>query len=198
MEEAKKKFEKEREKILSEIPTSIKDMFGQIGFTAAEPNDDSDQDDDGHSLPEIIPILILSPYDVPPKPVRDVYWFDMFAKNKRTKKLEELPHLVFHYGADDPDDCYSFIEHEDFIHYETGRERGFDNLPDHIAQKVSQGVELTEEEQIRVRGLKEMKEDLEKEPLDRKRGNAGFKERHEMLVAKKKSSKEPAAKRQKK
>jgi hypothetical protein len=131
-----------------------------------------------------------------------VYWFDLFSKGKRSKKLAELPHLVYHYGSDDPDDCYSFIEHCDFIAYETGRDRGYDNLPERITEKMRQGLPLTEEDEIRVRGLQEMKEDLEKDPAERKRGHV-FKERHEMMTETRKhaasgNSKVTDAKRQKK
>jgi hypothetical protein len=208
MESAKKKFEAEREKILSELPFSIKAMFGTIGFAAAEPDDDDDDDEEGGGggggdAPLVmLPVLILSQYDVPPKPVRDVYWFDLFSKCKRTKCLNKLAYLVYHYGADDPDDCYSFIEHEDFVSYEVGCEQGFNILEPELERKVQSGVELTEKEAMRVRGLQELQEDVPKEPSERKRGNAGFKERHELLVATSSSArgstKKPPAKRQKK
>jgi hypothetical protein len=206
MESAKKKFEAEREKILSELPSSIKAMFGTIGFAAAEPDDDDDDDDEeegggGGDAPLVmLPVLILSPYDVPPKPVRDVYWFDLFSKCKRSKSLNKLAYLVYHYGADDPDDCYSFIEHEDFVSYEAGCAQSLHVLEPELERKVQSGVELTEKEAMRVRGLQELQEDVPKEPSERKRGNAGFKERHELLEATsaRGSTKKPPAKRQKK
>jgi hypothetical protein len=83
MEEAKRKFEKERKKILSEIPANVKAMFGQIGFAIWE------------EYEEMLPIWVLNPCDVPPKPVRDVYWFDMFSKAKRSKKLAKMSYLVY-------------------------------------------------------------------------------------------------------
>lgn len=195
MESAKKLFEAEREKILSELPESIKAMFGTIGFAAAE----FDEND-------MIPVLVMSPYDVPPKPVRDVYWFDYFSKAKRSKTLDKLSYLVYHYGADDPDDCYSFIEHDDFISYEEGKARGYDVLPADLALKLQQqqseeNIELTEEEVRRVRGLRELNEDVLKDPIERKRGTIDFKERHELLPPSSKSKalkSPPAAKRQKK
>ena len=185
MESAKRKFEAEREKILSELPESVKAMFGTIGFAAAEFDEN-----------EIIPVLVMSPYDVPPKPVRDVYWFDLFSKCKRSKSLEKLAYLVYHYGADDPDDCYSFIEQEDFISYEDGCKQGYDVLSSELELKVKEGAELTEAEALRVRGLQELHEDVPKEMNERKRGNEGFKERHELLESSK--LKKPPAKRQKK
>jgi hypothetical protein len=188
METAKSKFEAERKQILADLPESITSMFGTIGFVAAE----FDEND-------IVPVLIMSPYDVPPKPVRDVYWFDQYSKAKRSKALHKLAYLVYHYGADDPDDCYSFIEQEDFITYEDGVRLGYDQLSAELEQKVKDGVELTEEESLRVRGLNELKEDVVKDPSLRKRGNAGFKERHEQAVKTSSTAKEqPSAKRQKK
>lgn len=188
----KEKFEKEREKILSELPESVKKMFGTIGFCRAEPDDDSDAEDAKENKgDDFVPCLIVSPYEVPPRPVRDVYWYDMFSTSKRKKALEKLDYLVFHYGSDDPLDCYSFIPQDEFKSYETGLAEGYDKLPESIQKKVDAGQELTEDEQMRVRGLEQMKEDAAKEPSERKRGNWQFKERHE-------ETKKPPAKRQKK
>jgi len=179
MNAEKKKFEKEREKTLAELPDSVKAMFNQIGFAPAE-----------HDESELVPVLILSPYDVPPKPVRDVYWYDLFGKAKRSKEVDKLPYLVYHYGQNDPDDCYSFVEQDEFISYEEGKEKGYDVMPEALAAKVKEGSALTEEEEILVRGLKEMAEDVLKEPAERKRGTTDFQERYEKL-------KEPPAKKRK-
>lgn len=129
---------------------------------------------------------------VPPRPVRDVYWFDLFSTNKRKKKLDKLDYLVFHYGSDDPDDCYSFIPQDEFKNYEVGLKEGYDKLPESIQTKLDAGETLTEEEAKRVRGLEEMKEDAAKDPSERKRGGP-IKERHEEMA----KTKAPPAKRQK-
>ena len=184
METAKSKFEAERKQILADLPESIKAMFGTIGFAAAEFDEN-----------EIVPVLVMSPYDVPPKPVRDVYWFDQYSKAKRSKSLDKLAYLVYHYGADDPDDCYSFIEQDEFISYEDGVRLGYDQLSVELDQKVKDGADLTEEEALRVRGLNELHEDVLKDASLRKRGNEGFKERHEQAD---KASTQPPTKRQKK
>ena len=190
------KFEKEREQILKSLPENIKDAFGMMGFCKAEENDDSDEEGNNKpaastALDDMVPCLVMNPYDVPPRPVRDVYWHNLYMDKKKKKKLKEMEYLVYHYGASDPDDCYSFIEHEDFLAYDAGLRAGYGNLPAHIQAKVDAGAALTEEEQMRVRGLDEMREDAEKDPSDRKRGNYPFKERHEKDGA-------PPAKRQKK
>ena len=181
---ARKAFEKEREKILKDLPQSIKDMFGTVGFA---PDDEDDENAD-----VVRPILVMNPYDVPPKPVRDVYWFDLYSKAKRTKKLGKLAYLVYHYGADDPDDCYSFLEHDEFISYEDGRAKGYDVLPTHLQSKLDAGETLTEDEQTKVRGIQELTEDAPKPPSERRRGIL-FEERWEKLV-----TEPPVNKKQKK
>mmetsp|Transcript_9331 Transcript_9331/g.12376 ORF Transcript_9331/g.12376 Transcript_9331/m.12376 type:complete len:183 (-) Transcript_9331:282-830(-) len=169
---AQKRFEKERESILKELPESVTKMFGAIGFALPEDED----------VAGMIPVLVVSPYDVPPKPVRDVYWWGLFGQSKKDKAIDKLAYLVYHYGHDDPDDSYSFVEQDEFLPYETGKERGYHILSEALAAKVEAGAELAELEQITVRGLKEMREDLEKDPLDRKRG-VPFQERHEKLIS---------------
>jgi hypothetical protein len=176
-------FEAERDQVLDDLPDSIKDMFGTIGFCQVAANDDSDDDEEmvsnkATAAAEYVPCLIVSPYDVPPRPVRDVYWFDYYSKCKRTKSLRQLDYLIYHYGSTDPTDCYSFIKHDEFKTYEDGVRDGDDQLPGRIQTKIAAGQMLSEEEECRVRGLQEMREDIAKPHEDRKR-NADFKERHE-------------------
>jgi len=178
MQAEKERFEKEREKTLNALPESIKNMFGQIGFAPSEHDDD-----------DFVPVLVVSPYSVPPKPVRDIYWFDFFNRAKRTKSLDKLAYLVYHYGHDDPDDCYSFIDQNDFVPYQEGKEKGYHNM--HLALVGKEN--MTQEEEIQVRGIREMDEDVEKEPADRMRGVVDFMESYEIY-----KDAPPPAKRQKK
>jgi hypothetical protein len=194
MESAKSKFEKERETILKSLPDNLKSMFNEMGFCKVEVDEDDEENVNINAGDEYVPCLILSPYSVPPRPVRDVYWFDLYSKCKRTKKLGEMEYLVYHYGSNDPLDCYSFIPHENFKSYDSGVAEGLDRLPESIQAKLDAGEELTEEEEMRVRGLEEMKEDAAKPAEERRRGNWEFKERHEALA----EGKEPAKKRQRK
>lgn len=60
--EAKMAFEKEKAEIMTVIPLEHKGMFGQIGFAKMNKT--------------MIPVLVLSPYDVPPKLRKQ--WIDMF------------------------------------------------------------------------------------------------------------------------
>jgi len=55
---------------------------------------------------------------------------------------------------------------------------GYDKLPADLQAKVDAGADLTEDEEERVRGIKEMLEDVPKAPEDRKRGIL-FVERHD-------------------
>jgi len=85
---AQSKFEAEKDKILNDLPESAKKMFGVIGFAKADVDDDDDDDNNSNAEnkptasatqeDQYVPILIMSPYDVPPRPFRDVYWFDMY------------------------------------------------------------------------------------------------------------------------
>ena len=61
----KQRFEEERDEILGNIPDSVKDLFGQVGFTKWGKFN--------------LPVLVRSPYDVSPGDVRDI-WFDMYNK----------------------------------------------------------------------------------------------------------------------
>ncbi len=193
---AKAKFEKEKNDILKALPDELKDAFGTIGFC---PGDEDDEEETSSTPPYMQPILIVSPFDVPPKPVRDIYWIDAFSKAKRSKaKLKKLAYLVYIYGSDDPDDCYNFVSHEDFIPLEEAQSKGLDVLPKAIAEKAES--DRTESETKLARGLEEMKADLPKAKGDRKHGPA-FLEIHEKLLAKEEEKKEqsspPPAKKQK-
>jgi len=178
-DDAKSKFEKERNDVLKALPDELKNSFGTIGFTLGDVDDDDD-DEANKAVPYMQPVLIVSPYDVPPKPVRDIYWMDAFAKAKRSKaKLKKLDYLVYVYGSDDPDDCYNFVKHEDFVTLQEGRDSGLDILPRAIADKPADT--RTESEQKIARAFDELKVDIDKAPEDRKHGDP-FLERHEKLL----------------
>lgn len=195
---AKAKFEKERDDVLKALPAELKDAFRTIGFCRGDEDiaDDDEDADPSAPAPYMQPVLIVSPYDVPPKPIRDIYWMDAFSKAKRSKaKLKKLDYLVYVYGSDDPGDCYNFVSHEDFVPLERGQKEGMDVLPKEIADKPES--ERTEAEAKLVRALQEMRADLSKAPGDRKHGEP-FLEGYEKLLAKeaetkKKKKDEPAA-----
>jgi hypothetical protein len=186
MEDAKIKFEKERETTLKSLPDSVKSMFGHIGFAILDEEDALQ-----------VPVLILNPYHVPPKPVRDIYWFDLFMGKKRKKGgLIKLAYLVYHYGSNDPDDCYSFVEQDEFTSYEAGCEAGYHVLPSHVQAKLDAGQPLEESDEHLVRSWSEMQEDAAKQPEDRRRGVA-FQERYELLAPTKPKDPPRQKKRQK-
>eukprot|EP00534_Pseudo-nitzschia_fraudulenta_P002039 CAMPEP_0201121332 /NCGR_PEP_ID=MMETSP0850-20130426/5230_1 /ASSEMBLY_ACC=CAM_ASM_000622 /TAXON_ID=183588 /ORGANISM="Pseudo-nitzschia fraudulenta, Strain WWA7" /LENGTH=206 /DNA_ID=CAMNT_0047387743 /DNA_START=151 /DNA_END=771 /DNA_ORIENTATION=+ len=203
-EAAKAKFEKERSDVLKALPDELKDTFGTIGFCPGEEDDDDDDNNNNEAntnaspqAPYMQPVLIVSPYDVPPKPVRDIYWMDAFTKAKRSKaKLKKLDYLVYVYGSDDPDDCYNFVSHDEFVSLEEGKTNGFDIVPPALASKKES--ERTESESKLVRAIEEMKADLTKKPGDRKHGEP-FLEGYEKLKAKEEGvvSSPPPSKKQK-
>jgi len=202
---AKAKFEKERNDVLKALPDELKDLFGTIGFCPGEEDDDDEEETTDSAPPPtkaqafMQPVLIVSPYDVPPKPIRDIYWMDAFSKAKRSKaKLKKLDYLVYVYGSDDPDDCYNFLSHEDFVPLEQAKSKGLDVLPTAIADKPAD--KRTGSETRLARALEEMKADLPKAPGERRKHGSPFLEAHEKLLAKEQQngqSSPPPAKKQK-
>jgi hypothetical protein len=189
VENGRDQFEKEREKFLSELPESVKKMFGEIGFapsqTFPDSDDEADEDqvavDNGESSNEVmLPVLILSPFALPPNPYRDVYWMEKFTKCKRTKTLSDLSHIVYHYGCNDMNDCYNFIEQDEFVDYKTGVSQGFHELPESLQTKRENGTELSQSELLHMRALQEMNEDLMVSPHERRRGQMDFLEKYEV------------------
>jgi hypothetical protein len=196
--ESRMQFEKEREKTLSEIPEHLRLMFGQIGFAPSPVYPDSDDEEgdekesgsaskkEDHEGDEIespteamLPVLILSPFSVPPHPFRDVYWMEKFSKGKRSKSLKKLSHIVYHYGCTDLDDCYTFVEQDEFVDYDAGVKEGYHELPAYIQKKQEKGIKLSECEQLHIRALAEMNEDIKLAPSKRRRGQMDFLERYE-------------------
>jgi len=197
-EDAKQKWEKERTDVLKALPDNLTEAFGTIGFCPGELDEDENNQSSALAQPYMQPVLIVSPYDVPPKPVRDIYWMDAFSKAKRSKaKLKKLDYLVYVYGSDDPDDCYNFVKHEDFISLEESQKQRLDVLPSAIAEKPAS--DRTDAENKLARALDEMRADIPKARGDRKYGEP-FLEGHEKMLAKeaeKAQSAPPPAKKQK-
>lgn len=79
LEEDRRKFEEARDLILADVPESVKDRFGEICFAKW-----------GR---EVLPVLVLSPYSVPPGGVRDK-WLAMYFKTKRRNRLQFMTHLT--------------------------------------------------------------------------------------------------------
>jgi hypothetical protein len=63
--ERKANFEAQCAEVLDEVPETVKQRFGQIFFSKWGK--------------EILPVLVLSPFDAPPGPMREM-WFDMQEK----------------------------------------------------------------------------------------------------------------------
>jgi hypothetical protein len=63
--ERKADWEATRDVVLDEVLDKVKQKYGQICFSKWGK--------------EILPVLVMSPFDVPPGPVREM-WFDMYEK----------------------------------------------------------------------------------------------------------------------
>jgi hypothetical protein len=63
--EEKAQFESERDSILKDVPGNVKERFGKIFFTKWSN--------------QLLPCLVMNPFDVPPGPARDV-WYTMYDK----------------------------------------------------------------------------------------------------------------------
>jgi len=203
----KETFEAGRDKILSDLPDAVKDQFGAIGFFLVEEENDDDDDEDGGdednkkteegaAATYYQPVLIVNPFEVAPKPVRDIYWMELFNKAKRSKgKLATLDYLVYVYGSEDADDCYNFVPQDEFISLEAARESSIDVPPPDLTAKAI--GDLTDIEQKLLAGHKEMKDDIAKDAQDRKpHRKFPFLERYEERERKEAAG--PPSKKQKK
>ena len=92
-----------------------------------------------------------------------------------------MSYLVYWYGQQRPGDYYSFVQQKQFISYEAGFREGYHKIPSTIQKKIDDEWQLTKMEEIRVRRIEEMQEDLDRPPSDRKRGVVVFPEGYELL-----------------
>mmetsp|Transcript_19636 Transcript_19636/g.48279 ORF Transcript_19636/g.48279 Transcript_19636/m.48279 type:complete len:822 (-) Transcript_19636:25-2490(-) len=149
----KEDFEKTKQEVLDSLPEEVTSKFGQQFFSKW-----------GKSC---LPLLVLSPYNVPPGPVRDM-WFTMYDKVKKQDRLASASNLVYWYGAyDDPANAYSFVIKTKLIPYATGIKKGHNKLPNPLQKKLDAGKKLGGQEKMLVQGLEEMEEDKDKEPNER-------------------------------
>ncbi|CAJ1961073.1 unnamed protein product [Cylindrotheca closterium] len=149
----KEKFEKRKQEVLDSLPGEVKSKFGQQFFAkwAKSP----------------LPVLVLSPYNVPPGPVRDM-WFDMYEKVKKQGRLASASNLVYWYGAyDDPANAYSFVIKSKLIPFAIGEKKGLGKVPNAIRKKLDEGKKIGGADKMLLQGIEEMEEDKAKEPDDR-------------------------------
>lgn len=86
--------------------------------------------------------------------------------------------LVFWYGSADISSSYSFLAAANVKTYDDAVKMSLDKVPTKIQKKIDAGKSLTNREKDLLRGLEEMREDLEKAPEERIKGER--KELYEM------------------
>ncbi|KAL7566711.1 hypothetical protein ACA910_017767 [Epithemia clementina (nom. ined.)] len=167
IQDAKDEFEDEKATILATVPSTIQAMFRQIGFAKWNKN--------------FLPALILSPYDVPPGPARSI-WMDMYRKmQENSRPLDKMSYLVFWYGEEKPSDYYSLIPNSNFTPYEKATTKML-QYARKAELRAEQKKPLSHDDKQRLRGMQQLKEDLEKKPEDRRRGDVVFQEGYELLT----------------
>jgi len=131
----------EKERILAQIPAHIKSNFYEVGIYKQRLQN------------SYLPVLCLSPYDVPPGPVRDE-WLSKFDGKSKVLNLG-----VYFLGKGGKDEgAYGTIPWFSFVPYSKAVQRGLDVVPKDIAKKIEAGEELTDvEKQVRD-GMKALKE----------------------------------------
>lgn len=149
---AKVLFEKGRDDIMARIPDDVKTGFLKLGFAKWGK--------------EWLPVVQLSPFQVPPGSVRD-QWMEMFNNTLRNKR--PMSRLMFWYGTpkDDLSVGYSFVPHNKFMSYEQGRKANHHGVPQKIEKKLDSSKKLTASEAQRVEGLDQINSDINLEPSER-------------------------------
>lgn len=94
----------------------------------------------------------------------------------------EMTRLVFWYGVkfEDRGQAYSFVPSSKIITYEEGERGGYCSMPKKIQTKIDKRIKLTKTEEQIMRGLKEIKADMEKDKSDRIQWMMHFQEDYEL------------------
>merc|ERR1712232_564496 len=151
--ESKNEFERKKKEVLKNIPLDVKNLFQEVGFAKWQKN--------------FLPVLVLSPYSVPPGAVRE-QWLKMYEKVKENYRLDSMSLLVSWYGTYDSNSAYSLVPRKNFITYEDGCKLGYDTLPKKIQSKQDSGKKLSGSEEFISLGIAQIKKEFEKNPEDRK------------------------------
>ena len=101
---------------------------------------------------------------------------------KKSDTLDKMFFLIYWYGSKWNDGYYGFILQNHFTKYETGVMKKFHEIPARIQKRLDANKKLVKADQDLVDGIRDMQEDLEKAPADRKRGIIDFAEGYEMLT----------------
>ena len=76
--------------------------------------------------------------------------------------------MVYWYGSyDDPGNAYSLIPSSKLVPYEVGVTKGYGKIGNALQKKIDENKKLSKNDALFVKGLEELKVDLEKDPKDR-------------------------------
>ena len=147
----RERFEKEKEEILSIVPKGHQDNWGQIGFVKW--------------AKQWRPVVLQSPYSVPPNSQMRDQWMTMFRNCQEDPK--RMTFLCYWYGTDNPGEAYTFQQRRTIILHNEGVKKDFHLVPKTIQRKLDRNKKLTKAERELVNGLKVVEEELTKKPEDR-------------------------------
>ena len=78
-----------------------------------------------------------------------------------------MTHMVYWYGSyDDPGNAYSLVPSSNLVPYEVGLKKGY-GIGKSLQKKIDENKKLTKNDALIIRGVEELKIDLEKDPKDR-------------------------------
>mmetsp|Transcript_27818 Transcript_27818/g.65392 ORF Transcript_27818/g.65392 Transcript_27818/m.65392 type:complete len:844 (+) Transcript_27818:118-2649(+) len=151
-EKKKKKFDRQRDEILSRVPEEVKARFGEIYFS---------------TFGKFVgPVLIMNPYKVAPGLLRD-QWLAMFHNCQKSGREKQMTHLTYWYGQfNDLQSAYSFQKTSQLLSYEKGMKKTERKL-NIIHQKKDAGKKITSKELNFMKGFEEMEADRPKEAGER-------------------------------
>ncbi|KAL7574463.1 hypothetical protein ACA910_015832 [Epithemia clementina (nom. ined.)] len=153
--EQQEDLEAQKAEIPADVPELIQKMFGQVGFVKWNKN--------------FRPVLVLSPLDVPMGPARSL-WMKMYHKMKENHRpLESMSVLVYWYGEKKTSEYFNLVPQSKFIPYDDKATTKMLAYAKKAELKTGQGKNLTHDDKQRIRGMQQLREDLEKDPADRRR-----------------------------
>jgi len=94
--------------------------------------------------------------------------------------FRKIPYLIYWYGYDSKQG-YGFLGPNLFIPYEKGIKDKKYKQYEAVQRKKEEGKKLSKPDQVKLKALEEIAEDLKIEPLQRKRGIADFQEGYQLL-----------------
>ena len=129
----------EERRVVADLPEYVTKMFHQVGFAKWNK--------------EILPVLFLNPFDVPPGGVRD-YWMGYYKRH--INNGVKMAHLVMWYGVKAEAEMFGVIGPNAAIPYDKAAEKGINVISPKIQKKLEKKLKLTTTEEIFVAGIKEL------------------------------------------